>query len=161
MGAKNSKSRKRLSKTEYEALSAFRYALRLFLRFSEEAAGAVGLTPNQHQALLAIKGFPGSGHITNGELANELQIKHHSAVGLVNRLEAQGLIAREQGDNDKRKVYLTLTERGAELLERLTAVHQEELRHIAPQLSAVLDSLGKAQQEKRRKDTETGARKKL
>lgn len=135
------KSRKRLTKKDYESLSAFRYALRRFLRFSEEAAESVGLTPQQHQALLAIKGFPGREHATNGELAERLQIKHHSVVGLVNRLEAQGLIVREQGDNDRREVYVGLTKQGAELLERLTAIHQEELRHIAPLLSAILEDV--------------------
>lgn len=136
-----SKSRRRLSKKEYESLSAFRYALRRFLRFSEDAAEAVGLTPQQHQALLAIKGFPGRERVTNGELAERLQIKHHSVVGLVNRLESQGLVAREQGDSDRREVYVALTERGAELLERLTAAHQDELRRIAPQLSSVLGNI--------------------
>lgn len=136
-----SKSRRRLTKREYESLSDFRYALRRFLRFSEEAAEAVGLTPRQHQALLTIKGFPGRERVTNGELAERLQVKHHSVVGLVNRLEAQGLVSREQGDSDKREVYVALTERGAELLERLTAAHQEELRHVAPQLSAALGSI--------------------
>jgi DNA-binding MarR family transcriptional regulator len=141
MSAKRSKSRKRLGKTEYESLSAFRYSLRRFLRFSEDAAEAVGLTPHQHQALLAIKGFPGRDYVTNGELAERLQIKHHSAVGLVNRLEAQGLIVREQGDSDRREVYVTLTRRGAELLEKLAAVHQEELQAVAPQLTTILKSL--------------------
>ena len=143
MGAKSSKSRKPLSKKEYESLSAFRYALRRFLRFSEEAAEAVGLTPQQHQALLAIKGFPGRERVTNGELAERLQVRHHSVVGLVNRLEAQGLIVREQGESDRREFYINLTARGAELLERLTAAHQEELRHIAPQLGAVLEGMGR------------------
>ena len=141
MSAKRSKSRKRLSKTEYEALSAFRYTLRRFLKFSEEAAESVGLTPAQHQALLAIKGFPGREYVTNGELAERLQVKHHSAVGLINRLEAQGLIVREQGESDRREVYVALTRRGAELLERLAAVHQEELKHVAPQLTTILGSL--------------------
>lgn len=138
---KGSKSRRRLSKREYESLAAFRYALRRFQRFSEAAAEAVGLTSQQHQALLAIKGFPGRERVTNGELAERLQIRHHSVVGLVNRLEAQGLIVREQGESDRREFYITLTERGAELLERLTAVHQEELRHIAPQLGTILDGM--------------------
>jgi DNA-binding MarR family transcriptional regulator len=142
VGANTSKTGRRLSKREYESLSAFRYALRRFQRFSDEAAEAVGLTPRQHQALLAIKGFPGREHVTNGELAERLQVKHHSVVGLVNRLEAQGLIVREQGDSDRREVYVTLTERGAELLERLTAIHQQELRHIAPQLETILERIG-------------------
>ncbi|HEX8687514.1 MAG TPA: MarR family transcriptional regulator [Pyrinomonadaceae bacterium] len=142
MGEKSIRPQRRLSKKEYESLSAFRYALRRYLRFSEEAAAAVGLTPQQHQALLAVKGFPGREHVTNGELAERLQIKHHSVVGLVNRLEAQGLIVREQGESDRREFYITLTERGVELLERLTAAHQEELRRIAPQLSNVLGDIG-------------------
>jgi DNA-binding MarR family transcriptional regulator len=141
MSAKDSKSRQRLSKKEYESLSAFRYALRRFLRFSEAAAEVVGLTPHQHQALLAIKGFSGRDYVTNGELAEQLQIKHHSAVGLVNRLEAQGLIMRTHGDSDRRKVYVTLTKPGAELLEKLTAVHREELQHIGPELSTMLDRI--------------------
>jgi DNA-binding MarR family transcriptional regulator len=141
MSARRSKSGKRLTKKEYESLSSFRYALRRFLKFSEDAAQAVGLTPNQHQALLTIKGYRGREYVTNGELAERLQIKHHSAVGLVNRLEAQGLIVRRHGENDKREVYVALTERGAELLERLAAVHKEELKRIAAQLSNILEGL--------------------
>jgi DNA-binding MarR family transcriptional regulator len=141
MSRKKPKSRKRLSRADYESLSSFRHALRQFLKFSEEAARAVGLTPTQQQALLAIKGFPGREHVTNGELAERLHIKHHSAVGLINRLEAQGLVVRKKSDSDRREVYVTLTERGAELLEQLTAVHQQELRHIAPQLSSILKSV--------------------
>ncbi len=141
MSTGRSKSPRRLGKAEYESLSAFRYALRCFLRFSEEAAEAVGLTSQQHQALLAIKGFPGRDQITNGELAERLQIKHHSAVGLINRLEAQGLVMRQQGENDKREVFVALTKRGADVLERLTVAHQEELRHVATPLRAILKSL--------------------
>lgn len=141
MSVKRATSRRRLSKSEYESLSAFRYALRRFLKFSEGAADSVGLTPHQHQALLVIKGFPGRDYVTNGELAERLQIKHHSAVGLVNRLESQGLILRVQGERDKREVYVALTARGAELLERLTTAHREELRRIGPMLSALLESV--------------------
>lgn len=141
MVLKKSKSRRSLKKAEYETLAAFRYALRSFLRFSEEAAAGVGLTPQQHQALLAVKGFPGRDYVTNGELAEQLQLKHHSAVGLVNRLEAQGLLAREQGHSDKRQVYLTLTPRGTKLLAQLTTAHQDELRQIASQLSSILERL--------------------
>src|SRR6266566_9056175 len=85
----------RISKAQYEMLAAFRYQLRQFLHFSEQAAQKAGLTPRQHQALLAIKGFPGRDSVTIGELAEQLQIAHHSAVGLVDRLEAQNLIVRE------------------------------------------------------------------
>src|SRR5919107_1942363 len=119
VGAGKAVKRNPVGKKEYEKLAAFRYALRRFLRFSESAAASVGLTPNQHQALLAIKGFPGRDRVTNGELAERLQVRHHSAVGLADRLEAQGLIVREQGESDRREFYITLTERGGELLERL------------------------------------------
>ncbi|HEX8890319.1 MAG TPA: MarR family transcriptional regulator [Pyrinomonadaceae bacterium] len=141
MSGRKQKSGKHLSRADYESLSAFRHALRQFLKFSEEATRAVGLTPTQHQALLAIKGFPEREQMTNGELAERLHIKHHSAVGLINRLEAQGLVVRQKGDSDRREVYVTLTKRGAKLLERLTAVHQQELRYIAPQLSRILESV--------------------
>lgn len=141
MSAKKIKKQKPLSKTEYEALSNFRYALRKFLKFSKDTAESVGLTARQHQALLAIRGFAGRESITNGELAERLHIKHHSAVGLINRMEAQNLLVREQSDTDKREIFITLTKHGADLLEQLTAVHREELRLIAPQLNSILESL--------------------
>jgi DNA-binding MarR family transcriptional regulator len=130
-----------ISKAEYEMLAAFRHALRQFLRFSEEAAQGVGLTPRQHQALLSIKGFPQRERVTIGELAELLQVRHHSAVGLVNRLAAEGLVKREPDREDRRQVYVTLTRQGAAMLEQLTAVHREELRRIGPQLSRLLDRL--------------------
>src|ERR1051325_8418632 len=144
MGARRAAADRPLEKAEYEMLAAFRYALRQFLRFSEEAAASVGLTPQQHQALLAVKGYPGRDYVTNGELAEQLQIRHHSAVGLINRLEAQGLLERswEHGD-DRRKVYVRLTGRGAKLLERLTAAQQEELRRNVPQLQSRIGRLNK------------------
>lgn len=141
MSKKESTEEKSLSKTEYESLSKFRYSIRQFLKFSESAAEAVGLTSNQHQALLAIKGFPEPQGMTNGELAERLQIKHHSAVGLVNRLEAQNLVCRERSASDRRAVYLMLTRSGEKLLEDLTAAHREELKRLAPQLISILQSL--------------------
>lgn len=141
MGEKGKNKQKSLSKSEYEALSDFRYALRNFLKFSKDTAESVGLTPRQHQALLAIKGFKGRERITNGELAERLHIKHHSAVGLINRMEAQDLIVREQNETDKREIFIFMTTRGAELLEKLTAAHREELGLIAPQLNTILESL--------------------
>lgn len=130
-----------LSKTEYQLLAAFRYALRQFLRFSEEAARAVGVEPQQHQALLAIKGFPERERITIGELAEQLQIKHHSAVELAGRLVANGLAMRELDTADRRQVYLSLTLQGEAVLEQLTAVHREELRRMGPELRALLNRL--------------------
>src|SRR5262245_13154175 len=130
-----------VNKAEYEMLAAFRYALRQFLHFSEQAAQAAGLTPQQHQALLAIKGFPGRERITVGELAERLQIEPHSAVGLVNRLAAQELVVREPALADRRQVYISLTGQGAALLEQLTIAHKEELRRIKPQLNLLLEQL--------------------
>lgn len=130
-----------VSDSEYQALASFRYALRQFLRFSEEAAQAVGLTPQQHQALLAIKGFPGRDRVTVRELAERLQIRHHSAVGLVDRLAAQGLVERQPDTTDRRQVYVALTPRGLELLARLSAAHRHELRRIGPHLHRLLEQL--------------------
>lgn len=138
----------RVTDREYEILAAFRYALRLFLRFSEDAAQAVGLTPQQHQALLAIRGFPGRERITISELAERLQVRHHSAVGLVNRLEGNNLIVRTGAASpDRRHVFISLTEKGATVLEELSAAHREELRHVGPQLNLLLEHLSGAPSE--------------
>ncbi len=131
----------RVTKAEYVALAAFRHALRQFLRYSEEAAAAAGLTPQQHQALLALKGFPGRDEITIGELAERLQIRHHSAVELVDRLCSEGLVRRESSLLDRRQVRIELTARGVSFLERLSAAHKDELRRIAPSLHRILDEL--------------------
>lgn len=138
MRKKTDKNEKPLSKSEYESLSDFRYAVRQFLKFSNTAAETAGLTSQQHQALLAIKGFPGRETITNGELARRLQIKHHSAVGLINRLATQDLVRREQSSADRREVYVALTGHGEEMLEHLTSVHRKELKQLAPQLADIL-----------------------
>ena len=130
-----------VSKAEYETLSAFRYALRQFMHFSEEAAQAVGMTPQQYQALVVIKGFPQRDRVTVGELAERLFIRHHSAVELVNRLVGQGLAVREPDQEDRRQIFVTLTEQGEGLLNRLAASHREELRRIGPQLISLLDIL--------------------
>lgn len=131
----------RITKTEYEILSAFRYALRQFLRFSEEAAQSMGLTPQQHQALLSIKGFPGRDKITVKELSERMQIQHHSAVGLVNRLEAQGLLTREPSHADRRQVYVKLSAQGTALLEQLSSIHKEELHRMLPELQKLFEQL--------------------
>ena len=130
-----------VTQEEYETLAAFRYQLRQFLRFSEEAAQSVGLTPQQHQALLTIKGFPARDYVTIGELAEWLQIKHHSAVGLVNRLVAQKLVTRMTGVEDRRQVYITLTPQGTHILSELTAAHKEEVQRIRSTLQQLLDRL--------------------
>ena len=130
-----------ITKNEYEVLAEFRYTLRRFLSFSEKAAEEVGITPQQHQALLDIMGFPSREKITIGELAERLQIRHHSAVGLVNRLEAENLVERTPALNDRRQVYISLTEHGLSVLERLSKAHREELGLLAPQLRLLLDRI--------------------
>src|SRR6201995_5691631 len=92
----------KLRKSQYEALAAFRYTLRKFIHFSETAAQAAGVTPQQHQALLAIKGFPGRDQVSVGELAERLQLRHHSVVGLIDRLVAENLVARVRSQADRR-----------------------------------------------------------
>lgn len=133
--------KKNLSKSEYELLAAFRRALRQFFHFSEEAARRMGLEPQQHQALLAVQGFPGRDQVTLGELAEHLQIRPHSAVGLVNRLEKQGLVSRKTNPADKRQVHVGLTARGREILETLSASHRNELRRLGPGIGEMLRRL--------------------
>jgi DNA-binding MarR family transcriptional regulator len=144
MNAGKKRSSARVTKAEYEVLAAFRYNLRQFLHFSESAAESAGITPRQHQALLAIKGFPGRDSVTIGELAEQLQIAHHSAVGLVDRLSSQKLIIREASTEDRRQVYVTLTAHGAEVLEKLTHAHKDELRRLGSRLAAVFSELNSA-----------------
>jgi DNA-binding MarR family transcriptional regulator len=132
-----------LDKAQYETLAAFRYALRQFLRFSEEAAQAAGVTPQQHQALLAIKGFPGRDRVTVGELAERLQLRHHSAVGLIDRLEAEKLVLREPSESDRRQVLIQLTSRGENVLAKLSSSHREQLKRIGPEMRQLLEQLGR------------------
>ncbi len=132
-----------ITKNEYEVLAEFRYTLRLFMSFSERAAKEVGITPQQHQALLAIKGFPGREQITISELSERLQIKHHSAVGLLNRLEAEKMITRSPDRNDRRRVLVSLTRHGLSVLRRLSHIHREEVRRLTPQLRLLLKQINR------------------
>jgi DNA-binding MarR family transcriptional regulator len=118
------RARRAVSPKEYEALAAFRHALARFLGFSEAAAAEAGLTPRQYQALLALKGYGGT--LTVGDLAERLQIHHHSAVGLVDRLEAMGLARRTTDAGDRRRVHVAPTAKGAHRAARLAAVHRDE-----------------------------------
>jgi DNA-binding MarR family transcriptional regulator len=134
-----------LTDADYERLAEFRYLLRHFLAFSEAAAEETGLTPQQHQALLAIKGFPETSRtaagVAVGELAERLGIRHHSAVGLVDRLAAKGLVQRHGGTKDRRRVLLTLTPKAERLLAGLTLAHRDELKRLAPLLRRILKQL--------------------
>ncbi len=130
-----------MPKAVYETQAAFRFALRQFYRFSETTARAVGLTPQQYQGLLAIYGFPGRDYVTIGELAERLQIHHHSAVGLANRLVRNGLVIREPAPRDRRHVFLMLTPKGMDLLRRVSAVNRGELRRRGPEMARLLRRL--------------------
>ena len=130
-----------LSSGEYQALAEFRYQLRRFLRFSEAAARSVGLEPQQHQLLLALKGLPEGRAATVGELAERLQIQHHSAVELINRMVERDLIERSRDENDQRRVNISLTGNGDEVLRKLSLLHQEELRTTGPALVRTLMTL--------------------
>jgi len=129
-----------LKDEDYEALAMFRHALRRFLAFSESAAQEAGLTPQQHQALLVIRGSPNHA-ISVGELAEQLLIRHHSAVELADRLSHAELLRREADLADRRRVRLVLTPRAERLLTELSATHREELRRLRPMLVKLLASL--------------------
>lgn len=124
----------------YRSLSEFRHQLRCFLRFSEDAARAHGIEPQQHQMLLAIKGLPQGHNPTIGELAHRLQIKHHSAVDLIDRMEKSGTIVREPGKEDRRQVLIRLTPEGDRILRDLSEEHQAELTKAGPELTRALSA---------------------
>ncbi len=129
-----------LGKSDYERLAEFRYLLRRFLMFSENAAEEAGLEAQQHQALLAIKGFPGRDTVTIGELAERLGLRHHSAIGLVDRLARKGLVRRQRGAADRRQVFVQATRKGEMVLSRLSVVHRGELERLAPALRSLLSA---------------------
>lgn len=126
---------------DFQKLAAFRYQLRRFLRLSEEAARAVGLEPQQHQLLLAVKGLPDDRQASVGEIAERLQLQHHSTVELINRLEERGLVERERSEADRRQVLVRLTPHGDDLLHELSVFHRSELRTIGPNLIEALASI--------------------
>lgn len=131
----------RITLADYRALAEFRYQIRRFLGFSERAARELGLEPRQHQLLLALKGLPEGAEPTIGELARRLQVEHHSAVEMLDRLERRRLIARLRDEADKRRVLVRLTARGDSLLHDLVRTHRAELRAAGPALVAALDAL--------------------
>ena len=115
------------SAADIRNLARFRYAIRKFLHFSAESARKIGLTPQHHQLLLGIAGFTGRGWATIGELAEFLQVRHHSVVGLVDRAAAMGLVRRETSRDDRREVHVSLTSDGLRKLRTLTELHRKEL----------------------------------
>ncbi|MCU1463865.1 MAG: transcriptional regulator, MarR family [Acidimicrobiales bacterium] len=127
--------------SEYRALAAFRHRIRVFLRFSEDAARAAGLTPAQHQLLLAVKGFAGPGRPSASDIAELLQSKVHSTVELIDRAEAAGLLRRYPDPGDRRRQLLALTPAGERKLRGLSVEHRNELRRLRVELAAMLRDL--------------------
>ena len=123
-----------LQQSDYQQLLGFRTALRRFLRWSEAEARAAGLTPAQHQLLLAVRGHPDPAGPTIGELSDYLVLRHHSVVELIDRAVAASLVQRARDDTDNRVVRLRLTADGARAIEDLTMLHLEEIRRLAPAL---------------------------
>jgi DNA-binding MarR family transcriptional regulator len=131
---KNAEKRFQLTTSDYAQLAGFRHALLGFLRFSEHAAAQAGLTAQHYQAMLVLRGWPEDRRVSINDLAQQLFIKHNSAVGLVDRLAQEGLVEREPSSSDRRKVELLLTGRGRQVLAKLAAMHRRELQRIRPGL---------------------------
>ena len=130
-----------LSAADYEALASFRYAVRRYLAFAEAGARTVGLTSQQHQALLAIKVHSVTRPMSIGDLASELLLKHHSTVELVGRLEKAGYTQKIVDVEDRRRALISLTSKGEGVLAALSANNLRELRLIAPAFSGLLGQL--------------------
>lgn len=133
----------KLTLKDYQVLAEFRHLMARFLAFSEDAAKGEGLAPRQHQALLAIKGYPGGGIVTIRDLAGRLCIKHNSAVELVDRLEHMRLLTRRSDPADGRRVTLALTAKAEDVLAALSTAHRDELRRLMPLLKPLLVQLEK------------------
>ncbi|MGD0567902.1 MAG: MarR family winged helix-turn-helix transcriptional regulator [Candidatus Sulfotelmatobacter sp.] len=129
---------KKLTLSDYQALAEFRYQIRRFLHFSERVVKQAGLERGQYQLMLAIKGMPAGVRPRIRELATRMQIRHHSAVELVNRLEAGGFVHRARARDDRREVLLALTSKGERVLAELAIHHHDELRSTGPELVAAL-----------------------
>jgi DNA-binding MarR family transcriptional regulator len=139
-----------LATEDYVRLADFRYALRRFLHFSEAATARVGLTGQQYQAMLVVRSRGQRAPVTINDLSAELLIRHHSAVGLVDRLVAQNLLTRESIPDDRRKVALQLTDDGERVLAKLALVHRRKLRSIGPGIHRTLGDLAGAWGARRR-----------
>jgi DNA-binding MarR family transcriptional regulator len=124
-----------LTKQDFEALARFRFGIRRYLRFSEETVRRHGLTPQHYQLLLALKGFPGREWALVAELAERLQLRHHSVVELINRAQKQDLVRRVPHPGDARAVRIELTDHGQQILGRLSALHRDELRRMESTLA--------------------------
>ena len=127
---------------DYEGLANFRYLLRKFLRFSRDYLRATaGLNPEQYEALLAIKAFAAATGVTISQLSERLQVKHHSAVNIVDRLADRKLVTREAGETDRRRRHVQLTAKGEKLIEELAAAHRKEIRGRSAEIVQALERL--------------------
>ena len=131
-----------ISRREYVTLAEFRHALRVFQRFSEDAARSAGVTPAQHQLVLAVKGWPGSDSPSVSDMADRLQLRNHSTVELVRRAEQAGLVTTHVDPEDHRRQLIDVTERGNALLASLSALHRDELRRVRAEMNDILAELG-------------------
>jgi DNA-binding MarR family transcriptional regulator len=131
----------KLTTPSYRLLAAFRYEMRKFLAFSEQAARDAGIEPQQHQLLLALRGLPEGVLPTIGAVAERLCVQHHTAVASVDKLEARALLTRQRALGDRRQVLLRLTPEGNALLERLSTLHRNQLSNVGPAMVAALQSL--------------------
>jgi DNA-binding MarR family transcriptional regulator len=129
---------KKLTLSDYQALAEFRYQIRRYFHFSEQVIKKAGLERGQYQLMLAIKGMPPGVRPRIRELANRMQIRHHSAVELINRLEARGFVHRTRAQDDRREVLLGLTAKGEKVLGELAMHHHEELGSSGPELVTAL-----------------------
>ena len=126
---------------DYAALARFRHLVRRFMVFSENEARAEGLKPQQHQLLLGVKGLPADSLPTIGALAWQLQLKHHTVVGLVDRMATLGILRRVRHQRDHREVLVEISPKGQAILRRLSLAHRDELRRLAPQILPALSDL--------------------
>ena len=142
--------KKSLTLEDYQSLAEFRHQIRRYLRFSDAAVRGSDLEPRQYQLLLALKGLPPGARARVGELAEQLQIQHHSAVELVDRLEGSGLVRRQRGTKDRREVLVVLTPAGERVLRELVLHHRAELSSRGP---ALIEALRRVLQERKKRDS--------
>lgn len=150
MELKRAERRYQLRTRDYAQLAAFRHALRRFLRFSETAAADAGISGQHYQAMLVVRGWPDDERATINDLAQQLLIRHNSAVELVDRLVEEDLLTRGVSPSDRRKVELHLTGRGRQVMAKLAAVHRRELRRIGPILKQFFAQLSRPERAPRR-----------
>ncbi len=131
----------KVTQSDYVALAAFRYEIRKFLAFSEQAARGADLEPQQHQLLLAVQGLPPGIRPTIRAAAARLCVQHHTTVALVDKLEARGMLERERSEDDRREVLLRLTSAGRATLRKLSEMHRAQLQSVGPSMVSALGAI--------------------